>query len=96
MVHLDYITQPEIRQFLIVGTGATIIVDLLHRMAWLRRADDVIIDQFQGQDTWNDNYIEEMKAFLDRCDGKETIGCTGEEGLAVLDICLQVRKQAGL
>jgi predicted dehydrogenase len=96
VVHLDYITQPEIRQFLIVGTGATIIVDLLHRMAWLRRADDVIIDQFQGQDTWGENYVEEMQAFLDRCDGKETIGCTGEEGLKVLEICLKVREQVGL
>lgn len=95
-IHLDYLTQPEIRQFLIVGTGATIIVDLLHRVAWLRQADDVIIDQFQGLDSWNDNYIEEMQAFLDRCDGKKTIGCTGEEGLKVLETCLEVRKQAGL
>jgi hypothetical protein len=37
-----------------------------------------------------------MQAFLDRIDGKETIGCTGEEGLEVLKICLEVRKQAGL
>jgi predicted dehydrogenase len=95
-IHLDYVTQPEIRQFLIVGTGATIIVDLLHRMAWLRRADEVIMDQFQGQDSWDENYVEEMQAFLDRCDGKDTIGATGEEGLAVLKICLEVRKQAGL
>jgi predicted dehydrogenase len=95
-IHLDYVTQPEIRQFLIVGTGATIIVDLLHRMAWLRRADEVIMDQFQGQDSWEENYVTEMQAFLDRCDGKQTLGCTGEEGLAVLKICLEVRKQAGL
>ena len=49
-----------------------------------------------GTDTWNDNYIEEMQAFIDRIDGKETIGCTGEEALKVLEICLEVRKQAGL
>ena len=96
MVHLDYVTQPEIRQFLIVGTGATIIVDLLHRIAWLRSANEVIMDQFQGQDSWNENYIEEMDAFLKRCDGENTIGCSGTEGLEVLKVCLEVRKQAGL
>jgi predicted dehydrogenase len=95
-IHLDYLTQSEIRQGIIVGTRAAIIFDLVNRLAWLRRADEVIIDQFQGKDIWNDNYIEEMQAFLDRCDGKETIGCTAEEGLKVLDICLKVREQAGL
>jgi predicted dehydrogenase len=95
-IHLDYVTQPEIRQFLIVGTGATIIADLVHRLAWLRRADEVIMDQFEGQDSWEENYVEEMESFLARCDGKDTIGCTGEEGLEVLKVCIEVRKQAGL
>lgn len=95
-IHLDYVTKPEIRQFVIVGTGATIIVDLVHRMAFLRSPKEEIIDSHEGHDTWDDNYIEEMQAFLDRCDGKETIGCTAMEGLEVLKICEQVRKQAGL
>jgi hypothetical protein len=37
-----------------------------------------------------------MKAFIDRMDGKETLGCSAEEGLEVLKVCLEVRKQAGL
>lgn len=95
-VHLDYLTKPEIRQSIIVGTNATIIMDLVNRQAWLRAADGEIIDHLQSHETWNDNYVEEMEAFLDRIDGKPTIGCTGQEGLEVLKICLEVRKQAGL
>ena len=95
-VHLDYVTSPEVRQFIIVGSEATIICDLLHRMAWLRDKNDVVLDQFQGQDDWNDNYIEEMQAFLDRINGKETLGCTANEAIDVLKICLNVRKNAGL
>lgn len=95
-VHLDYLTKPEIRQGLIVGNEATIIFDLVHRQAWLRDTQGEIIDQFYGDDDWNDNYIEEMEAFLDRAEGKETLGCTGEEALKVLEICLKVRKAAGL
>jgi predicted dehydrogenase len=90
-VHLDYVTEPEIRRFTIVGTDSVIDVDLEKRTS--RLLGD---GTYHENDTWNENYIEEMQAFLDRCDGKETIGCTGKEGLEVLKICLEVRKQAGL
>jgi predicted dehydrogenase len=96
VVHLDYVTNPEVRQGIIVGTKGQIIFDLVNRHAWLRGSDGDMIDSFEGHETWNDNYIEEMKAFLDRCDGKKTIGCTGAEGIEVLKICMQVRKEAGL
>lgn len=93
-VHLDYLTNPEIREFTIAGTKGSIEANLHSRWAWAATADNREVHT--GTDSWNDNYIEEMQAFLDRCDGKETIGCTGEEGLDVLKICLEVRKQAGL
>lgn len=95
VVHLDYVTEPQVRQGIIVGTEGQIIFDLVNRHAWLRDKEKMI-DAFEGLDDWNDNYIEEMQAFLDRCDGKSTIGCTGEEGLEVLKVCLEVRKRAGL
>jgi predicted dehydrogenase len=94
-VHLDYVTKPEVRQFIIAGSKLTIIVDIRNRIAWLCEKDGMV-DHFEGLDDWNDNYIEEMQAFLDRCDGKETLGCTAEEALEVLKICLEVRKQAGI
>lgn len=98
-VHLDYLTKPEQRTFIIQGTKAKIAFDLVGRSGHilyehrLYRPGD---DDFFGDDSWDENYVEEMQAFIDRIDGKETLGATGAEGLAVLDICLEVRKQAGL
>ena len=93
-VHLDYVTEPEARAFYIRGTKGIIGANLVSRRANLWCEPPTA--PFRGEDTWNDNYIEEMQAFIDRIDGKETIGCTGGEGLEVLKICLEVRKQAGL
>lgn len=95
-IHLDYITQPEIRQTIIVGSEGSIIIDLRARYAWLRGKAGIIMDQLEARDSFDENYIEEMKAFIDRIDGKNTIGCTAEEGLAALKICLNVKLQAGL
>lgn len=94
-VHLDYLTDPEIRCFSISGEKGVIRVDLVKRRAELELTKGGTLIH-QNVDTWNDNYIEEMRAFLDRIDGKETLGCTAEEALKVLDICLEVRRQAGL
>ncbi len=91
-VHLDYVTAPEIRNFAIAGTRGNMHVDLVRRTAWINNVDHF----FKGRDSFNENYVEEMQAFLDRIDGAQTIGCTGEEGLAVLEICLVARKMAGL
>lgn len=94
-IHLDYLSDPEIRRFRIQGNLGIIEVDLVRFTADLYCAEPT--ESFRWKDhTWNDTYIEEMQAFLDRCDGKETIGCTGQEGLDILKICLEVRKQAGL
>lgn len=95
-VHLDYLTRPEIRQSLVVGTAGTIIMDLAHRQAWLRDADGGVLEHHIGTDSWDQNYVDEMRAFIDRIDGKETLGATGEEGLAALQVCLDARKIAGV
>lgn len=95
-IHLDYLTRPEVRQFIVVGTQATIIADIVHNQAWLRGADEIMWDHSDDVDSFDDNYKDEMQAFIDRIDGKKTIVCTGEEALEVLRICLEARKQAGL
>lgn len=94
MIHLDYMTEPERRGFTIVGTLGRIAVNLVQRTARLRKGNDKVA--FHGTDSFDENYIEEMQAFIDRIDGKETLGCIGKEALKVLEICLEVRKQAGL
>jgi predicted dehydrogenase len=94
-VHLDYLTLPEIRQTIIVGTEGQIVMDLVNRRCWLRDKRGIYVDEINHPiDSWTENYYEEMAAFCDRIDGKETIGCSAQEALDVLTICLQARKMA--
>jgi predicted dehydrogenase len=102
-VHLDYIARPEIRSFHIVGDKGSIGADLVHRRInrWSIDSDGAR-GFFIGDDTWDDNYIEEMQEFLAIVDNPDApsmhqrIGCTGKEALDVLKICLEVREAAGL
>lgn len=89
-IHLDYLTEPERRGFTIVGTKGSIKANLVTRTVWLKTQNRD--EMFKGCDTWNENYKEEMQSFL----GDKHLLCTGDEGLEVLKICLEVRKQAGL
>jgi len=97
VVHLDYLCRPEIRQTIIAGEDGQIILDLVNRQAWLRGIDGDLRDHFRALDTWDDDYKEEIADFINLLDGKGLgFHCTGEQALQVLDICLEVRKQAGL
>ncbi|HKD77565.1 MAG TPA: hypothetical protein VKB76_18820, partial [Ktedonobacterales bacterium] len=94
-VHLDYVTHPEIRQTIIVGSDAQIIIDTINRCCWLRDKRGIYVDEINSPiDSWEENYYEEMAAFCDRLDGKPTIGATAKEALSVLSICLQAREMA--
>ena len=93
-IHLDYETKPEVRQTIIVGTEATIIIDIVNRQAWLRSVGGAVLDSFVGIDTFDENYLDEMETFIARIDGKETIGCSGSEGLEVLKVCLDAKRLA--
>ncbi len=98
-IHLDYLTKDELRGFTIVGTTGSININLLNGgVGCLNRDSGGSIGDslYTPNNSWNENYIDEMKAWLDCIDGKETIGATGEEGMETLRICLEVRKQAGL
>lgn len=90
-IHLDYVTEEEIRRFVIVGNLGRIEVDILRNRAALdyRRASC-------GDPSFDKDYIAEMKAFIKRIEGKETLGATGDDGLAALKICLDAKRMAGL
>lgn len=89
-IHLDYVTPNEIREGWIAGSEKNIGLDILGR----RVSFGKMIQDFGGD--CNADYIDEMQAFISKCQGKEAIGATGEDGLRVLEICHQVRKIAGL
>lgn len=93
-IHLDYLAEPEHRGFTLIGTKGQITCSLADRIAvYKSRSGDLTI--YHGEDTWNDNYVEEMQDFLGAVNGKPSIGCSGQEGLEVLKICLEARRLAG-
>ena len=96
-IHLDYVTKPERRGFAIGGPGGWIEVNLPERRATLHvpEAEEGALHYWDTEGSYDQDYKDEMQAFIDRIDGKETIGCTGQEALDVLEICLKVREMGG-
>lgn len=86
-IHLDYITKNEIREGWIVGTEKNIGLDMLGRQV----AFGKMVQKFDGD--WNSDYIDEMAAFIEGCQGKETHGATGADGLAALEVILAVKEK---
>lgn len=91
IVHLDYLTKPERRGFMIVGEDGAIEADLVNRNLFLKDLNGKVVELFQGRDSWNGNYLDEMRKFIDRLNGKEVIGCTAAEALLVNGICFQAK-----
>ena len=90
-VHVDYLAKVEKRGFIVVGSEGSIEADLPARAIRKTNEDWVYFDG-----GYDDDYIAEMRAFVGRIDGKETLGCTGDEALNTLRICCHVRDRAGL
>lgn len=95
-IHLDYLTKKEQRHFMIQGETGKMTCVLPSRNLFLHSGETDTFDWFACPGTWDDDYKREMEAFVDRIDGKETLGCSGKEALEVLTICLEIRKHAGL
>jgi len=101
IIHLDYITPNEIREGWIAGSEKNIGMDMLGRRSSMGK----IIQEFKG--SWDDDYLEEMAAFVKFAEAKlsdkpaptiQVAPCwaTGADGLAVLEICRQVKQKAGI
>ncbi len=94
-IHLDYLTKPEQRGYKIVGTEGRIVCDLPKRVVGVLDNNDSIGKNCSFSDTsYDDDYKDEMQAFLDAIDGKPWSGATGHDGLDVLQICLDVKNNA--
>lgn len=88
--HLDYVTPVEIREAWIACEDHNIGLDLLGRKISLGK-------WAQGLGgTYDDDYVAEAKAFIDRIGGKIAPIATGRTGLDVLKVLVEVRKKAGL
>lgn len=95
-IHLDYVTQPEHRGFSIAGPKGIMIANIPQRSILLVDTDGTIKQAEQYGGDINDDYIAEMKAFIDQVEGREAIGCTATEAIDVLKVCLKAKKMAGL
>lgn len=97
-IHADYLTEPERRGYKLVGSKGVIEVDLVARTI---KVSNLLINTVnQMKDSYDDNYLEEMKAFINACNKgkihKDEALASGLEGANTLDIILSVRSMAGL
>jgi len=87
---LDHATPHRIREFWIAGETKNIGVDLdARRMSLGTEAK-------QAPGSYDNDYLNEMCAFIDRINGRFAPGATGHDGLATLCTLLNVRKKASL
>lgn len=93
-IHLDYLTQPEHRGFNIVGDRSIMIANIPGRSIALIDQDGNVkqVENYKG--SYDDDYLAEMVAFIDRIEGKETLGCTAKEAMDVLEVCLTAKKKS--
>lgn len=89
--HLDYVTPNEIRELWIAGEDDNIGVDLPSRHITCKRLGSSV-----GPGDYDQDYFNEMAAFIDRIEGRITPGATGFDGLETLKVLLDVRKKAGI
>lgn len=86
-IHLDYVTRPRARFFKIFGSRGFMEIDLETRDAKLYDADGVSASA-RYFDSWDDDYVDEMRGFIS---GTPPFGATGDDGLAVLKLCLDAQ-----
>jgi predicted dehydrogenase len=93
--HLDFITPVEVRQFWVGRDGGNTLVDLPSRLITSFYREGAVSTWRYGG-SYDDDYFAEMRAFIDRTEGKGAHGASGQDGLATLSLLLDVRKKAGL
>ena len=97
-VHVDYNTPVERRGFFIAGFDGNIDSNVVGRNVKLTRTvGSAPINFYVADTTIDDDYVEEMQAFIDLIDGNPVPhAATGEDGLRTLEIILAAKKMAGI
>jgi predicted dehydrogenase len=95
-IHLDYVSRPEQRGFSIAGPGGVIIVNIPNRNITLIDQEGNLKQGEQFPGSYDTDYITEMSAFVARVEGSGNpiLGCTAEEAIEVLKVCLKAKKVA--
>ena len=95
--HLDFVTGREVRQFWIGYERKSVVVDLPARSIQTHYIKgDIAAWHYPG--SYDDDYEREMRDFTRKIEGVPTLynGATGWDGLATLQVLLDIRKMAGL
>jgi predicted dehydrogenase len=97
-IHLDYVTRPEHRGFSVVGPKGLIIGNIPARTIAIIGHDGTMKQTEQYPGSYDDDYVVEMAAFLAKVEGsiEPMPGCTAEEAIEVLKVCLKAKKVAGI
>lgn len=99
IIHCDYVTQPEVRATSIIGEKGRMSLDLKGRriIATIGKGEAKIDSALGGFDptSWDQDYKDEMQAFIDLIDGKPVPhAATGEDGLHTLELILEAQRMA--
>jgi predicted dehydrogenase len=95
-IKADYTTEPEVRLFWIEGTEATMYVNLLKRTLLVQSKKGKTTFEFQGQGSFDKDYLSEMVHFVNSCKRGWLIEplAYGEEGLENLYCIMEARELA--
>lgn len=88
--HINFVTPNEIREIKIAGDQKNIVANLPGRIIALGKT------VIPAPGSYDDDYRNEIAAFIGRINGNITPGANGFDGLATLRVLLDVRKMAGL
>lgn len=95
-LHLDYVTRPPSRVIEIACSEGKLIVDIRLRKLTVQTPDHEHAEEHVFDGTAADDYIDEMKNFLNAVDGLEPPMCTGWEALETLNETIAARRMSDL
>ena len=95
-IHLDYITRPAQRVTEIAGSDGFLRLDIAGRRVTMTDTKGGVRLEKTYVTTFDDDYRDEMAAFLACAAGREKPLCDGREALAVLAQVIEARQLAAL
>lgn len=96
-VIMDWVTEPQMRTFAIAGSKSRMMAELAPGRAYYRMGQESALSQiYRADDSFDQNYVEEMANFIDFAQGKPLVGASGVDGLNTLGLLLDIREMAKL